>query len=161
MEQGLGRVRAGIGLTGSFCTYDSVFGALEEIVHESPELDLTFVLSYNAQTLCCRFCTPEDTCARIGRLSCRPPITDIAAAEPLGPKNMLDLFVIAPCTGNTLAKLACGITDTTDFQINNTRLKALYLLGFIIQHVLLECKQNSWGFALPAVPPSHREGRAV
>ena len=112
MEQGLGRVRAGIGLTGSFCTYDCVFEALEEIARQSPEFDLTFVLSHNAQSVCCRFCTPEDTLARIGRLSCRPPITDIAAAEPLGPKNMLDLFVIAPCTGNTLAKLACGITDT-------------------------------------------------
>jgi len=111
MEQGLERIRAGIGLTGSFCTYDSVFAALEEIKRNHPGIDLTFVLSYHAQSISCRFCAPEDTLARIESLSPRPPVADIAAAEPLGPKNMLDLFVIAPCTGNTLAKLACGITD--------------------------------------------------
>jgi len=58
------------------------------------------------------FCTPEDTFIRAERLTAHEIITTIPQAEPLGPKHMLDLFVIAPCTGNTLAKLAAGVTDT-------------------------------------------------
>jgi len=109
---GLEQVRAGIGLTGSFCTFSSVFESLEGIKAGFPGIDLTFVLSCHVQTLCNRFCAPEDTIARAARLSGRVAVTTIPQAEPLGPKNLLDLFVIAPCTGNTLAKLAAGITDS-------------------------------------------------
>ena len=80
-EQRLGQSRAGIGLTGSFCTYDRVFAALEETASRHPGIDYTFVLSYHAQTISCRFCAPEDTLARIKKLSLHAPITDIAAAE--------------------------------------------------------------------------------
>ncbi|MCL2195280.1 MAG: dipicolinate synthase subunit B, partial [Oscillospiraceae bacterium] len=58
------------------------------------------------------FSPPKDTRARIAALTDLPPICTIDAAEPIGPKALLDLFVIAPCTGNTLAKLANGVTDT-------------------------------------------------
>lgn len=109
---GIEQIRAGIGLTGSFCTYASVLDALARLKERHPGMDLTFVLSCHAQTLSSRFGTPEETLARIGQLSPHAPVTSIPQAEPLGPNNMLDLFVIAPCTGNTLAKLACGITDT-------------------------------------------------
>jgi dipicolinate synthase subunit B len=109
---GLEQIRAGIGLTGSFCTFSGIFDSLEQLKADYPGIDLTFVLSYHVQSLCCRFCTPEDTLARASCLSARAPITTIPQAEPLGPGNLLDLFVIAPCTGNTLAKLAMGVTDT-------------------------------------------------
>jgi len=109
---GLEQVRAGIGLTGSFCTFSAVFESLEKLKAAMPGLDLTFVLSYHTQTLPNRFCTPEDTLRRAAGLSDNEPVVTIPQAEPLGPGNLLDIFVIAPCTGNTLAKLAMGVTDT-------------------------------------------------
>ena len=109
---GLEQTRAGIGLTGSFCTFEAVFDQLAQIRADYEGLALRFVLSTHAQQLPNRFFTPEETLARIHTLSAQEPITSISAAEPLGPNNALDLFVIAPCTGNTLAKLANGITDT-------------------------------------------------
>jgi len=109
----------GIGLTGSFCTFESVFSTLQQLRKEKPNLPLQFVLSYHTQQLQNRFSPPEQTLQRIAALSELPPIYTINAAEPIGPKSLLDLFVIAPCTGNTLAKLANGITDTPVAQINN------------------------------------------
>jgi len=106
------QARVGVGLTGSFCTFRCVFDTLENLKLDCPGLELRFVLSYHAQQLHNRFSPPEDTCARIGELTAHEPIMTITAAEPLGPGNLLDLFVIAPCTGNTLAKLANGVTDT-------------------------------------------------
>lgn len=108
----LEHARAGIGITGSFCTFAKVFDALARMKDDYPALDLTFVLSYHTQQLLTRFGAPEDTLASIAALSEHEAITTISGAEPLGPKNLLDLFVIAPCTGNTLAKLANGVTDT-------------------------------------------------
>jgi len=142
---GLEQVRVGIGLTGSFCTFTCIEGALGKIAgglvdHKRPIY--TFVLSYHAQQLPNRFCTPEELEARLKKLSPHPVIKTIPDAEPLGPKNRLDVFAIAPCTGNTLAKLASGVTDTPECQKNIQGLKLPILLGFIIQHVPLECKQN-------------------
>ncbi|MDR0531370.1 MAG: dipicolinate synthase subunit B [Oscillospiraceae bacterium] len=104
---GLEQTRVGVGLTGSFCTCDEVLDALEAIA-----ADYTFVLSYHAQQLSSRFGTPEDFERRLRALTAHMIVKTIPEAEPLGPKNLLDVFVIAPCTGNTLAKLANGITDT-------------------------------------------------
>jgi dipicolinate synthase subunit B len=73
---------------------------------------LQFVVSYHVAQLNNRFSSPPETFARLRELSDKSIITSIPDAEPLGPKNQLDLFCIAPCTGNTLAKLANGITDT-------------------------------------------------
>jgi len=109
---GLEQVRAGIGLTGSFCTFSSIFECLKKLKADTPGLDLTFVLSYHVQTLCNRFCGPEGILTQAKCLSSHEIITTIPQAEPLGPGNLLDIFVIAPCTGNTLAKLAAGVTDT-------------------------------------------------
>ena len=108
MEQ----VRAGIGLTGSFCTFTCVFESLEKIKADWPGIDYTFVLSYHTQQLPNRFSSPEETLEQTHALSGKEPIVSIPAAEPLGPQGLLDIFVVAPCTGNTLAKLAGGITDT-------------------------------------------------
>ena len=108
-------IRAGIGLTGSFCTFADVFASLEQLKQTCPGIDYTFVLSYNTQQLSTRFGSPQDTFTRLGGLSDKAPITTIGDAEPLGPRSLLDVFVIAPCTGNTLAKLANGVTDTAVF----------------------------------------------
>ncbi|MDR1734425.1 MAG: dipicolinate synthase subunit B [Oscillospiraceae bacterium] len=106
----LKNARIGVGLTGSFCTFADTFAALAKLKERCASL--TFVLSYHVQTLSCRFTTPDETLRECRELSDVQPILTIPDAEPLGPKNKLDLFLIAPCTGNTLAKLAHGITDT-------------------------------------------------
>ncbi|MDR2647919.1 MAG: dipicolinate synthase subunit B [Oscillospiraceae bacterium] len=103
-------VRIGVGMTGSFCTFDAIFSALKSLREEGA--DLRFVLSHSVQQISCRFTTPQDVKNRIAALSGHAIITTIEAAEPIGPNNLLDLFLIAPCTGNTLAKLANGITDS-------------------------------------------------
>jgi len=108
---GLEQARAGIGLTGSFCTFKCVFESLQATKKEYPGINFTFVLSDHVQTLPNRFSSPEETLASAEKLSGHEPVLTIPQAEPLGPKDLLDLFVIAPCTGNTLAKLAAGITD--------------------------------------------------
>jgi len=109
---GLEQTRIGVGLTGSFCTFDEIFESLAQIKANYDGLSLRFVLSYHVQQLSNRFATPEGSLARIAKLTDQNAITSIPIAEPLGPKNELDLFIIAPCTGNTLAKLANGVTDT-------------------------------------------------
>jgi len=109
---GLEQASVGFGLTGSFCTFGTVFDALAQLKEDHPALQLRFVLSYHTQRLENRFSPPEQTQAQIEHLSSQAPIVSIPDAEPLGPGNILDLFVIAPCSGNTLAKLANGITDT-------------------------------------------------
>lgn len=109
-------LRVGVGMTGSFCTFETIFSALGELSALGAEL--TFVLSYSAQQLASRFGTPAQFGERIAALSEHPPVINIPDAEPLGPAGLLDLFLIAPCTGNTLAKLANGITDTPVTRIN-------------------------------------------
>jgi dipicolinate synthase subunit B len=106
----LEQVRLGIGLTGSFCTFEAVFAALETMRQDF--LRYTFVLSAHVQQLDNRFYPPQKTLAAVQKLTTAPIITSISGAEPLGPGNLLDVFLIAPCTGNTLAKLALGVTDT-------------------------------------------------
>ncbi|MCL2446289.1 MAG: dipicolinate synthase subunit B [Oscillospiraceae bacterium] len=106
------QTKVGIGLTGSFCTFEAVFNALQQLRDDCPDMLLQFVLSYHTQQVHNRFSPPENTLQRCAALSKSPPILTIDAAEPVGPKRLLDIFVIAPCTGNTLAKLANGITDT-------------------------------------------------
>lgn len=103
-------MRLGFAMCGSYCTYAEVFRALEGLQADYP--DLTAILSENAALTDSRFGKSADFEKRLEAITGRPVIKTIAAAEPIGPKKLLDALVIAPCTGNTLGKLACGITDT-------------------------------------------------
>ena len=100
----------GIGFTGSFCTYEKIFQALETL--KETGANLLPVFSLNASTLDSRFGTSASFLERAEILTGQKPITSIPAAEPIGPKGLVDILVIAPCTGNTLSKLANGISDT-------------------------------------------------
>lgn len=100
----------GVALTGSFCTYDRVFPEIERLVNE--EADVYTIFSKNSGTIDSRFGKSGDFLARAEVIARRPPVITISEAEKFGPGNILDILVIAPCTGNTLAKLANGITDT-------------------------------------------------
>lgn len=100
----------GIALTGSFCTYDSVFPQLERLVQENASVYTIF--SDRSQVTDTRFGKAKDFLEKAKTITGKDPITTIVDAEKIGPNNLLDILVIAPCTGNTLAKLTSGITDS-------------------------------------------------
>lgn len=100
----------GLGLTGSFCTYDKIFTELENIIKEKANVQTIF--SDASQVIDSRFGKAEDFMKKAYDITGNKPIVTIAEAEPLGPNNKLDILIIAPCTGNTLAKISHGITDT-------------------------------------------------
>ena len=103
-------VRVGFALTGSFCTFSRVLSVIGEMVRQG--YDVTPILSENAGATDTRFGKAGDWRARLADVCGKPPLDSIVACEPIGPKAMFDALVVAPCTGNTLAKLAHGVTDT-------------------------------------------------
>ena len=100
----------GIALTGSFCTFDKVFPQVELLVKEKANVYTIF--SDQSQTTDTRFGKATDFLKRAKDITGIDPITTIASAEKLGPNNILDTIIVAPCTGNTLAKMANAITDS-------------------------------------------------
>ncbi|MCL2051522.1 MAG: dipicolinate synthase subunit B [Lachnospiraceae bacterium] len=100
----------GVAITGSYCTYDKVFQAITELI--ATKANLYTIFSNNASSTDSRFGESAGFLKTALDLTGKEPILSIPAAEPLGPKGMLDILVIAPCTGNTLSKLANGISDT-------------------------------------------------
>ena len=101
--------RLGLALCGSYCTYEKLFQAAETLAES---YDLIPIMSENAAETDTRFGTATEHIKRLMLLSGRKVVTTIAEAEPLGPAQPMDALLIAPCTGNTLAKLSHGITDT-------------------------------------------------
>ena len=102
--------KIGVALTGSFCTFEKIFVELQKLVDAGAEVYTIF--SDASQSIKSRFGTPEEYMKKAEEITKRPPILAIETAEPIGPKSYLDALVIFPCTGNTAAKLANGITDT-------------------------------------------------
>ena len=98
------------GLCGSFCSFEKSIRALKELVRRG--MDVIPAMSFHAGGMDTRFGTAESFRARLREITGHEIIDTIEAAEPIGPKHLCDLAVISPCTGNTLAKLALGITDT-------------------------------------------------
>lgn len=103
-------INVGFAMTGSYCTFSSVIPQIENLVAE--DAVVYPIMSENASKTDTRFGKAEDFKNRIEEITGKPIISTIFAAEPIGPKNILDIMVIAPCTGNTISKLANGITDT-------------------------------------------------
>lgn len=99
----------GFALTGSFCTFCKVFPVMEELSHNHKVIP---IFSFTAQNTDTRFGNSDTFVVRAADICKTKPILSIADAEPIGPKKLLDILIIAPCTGNTLAKLANGIADT-------------------------------------------------
>lgn len=100
----------GIAITGSFCTFDKVLKEIEVLKEEGA--DLIPIFSDHAAGLDNRFWKAEEYRKKIQEITEHQGIFTIPEAEPIGPKAYLDVLLIAPCTGNTLAKLCNGITDT-------------------------------------------------
>lgn len=100
----------GFALTGSFCTFGRIIKELERLKNLNADIvPIMSDISYNTDT---RFGKAEDIRAKIESICGRSIISTVKDAEPIGPKGYLDLLIIAPCTGNSLAKLAMGLANT-------------------------------------------------
>ncbi len=113
--------KIGICITGSFCTFEKVFSELQKLKEEGA--DLYPIFSDSTQSITSRFGNPDFYTARIKEITGRNPITSIEGAEPIGPQGYLDILVILPCTGNTAAKLANGITDSPVLMASKAHLR--------------------------------------
>ena len=100
----------GIAFTGSFCTFEKAFEELQNLVALGANVQTIF--SFSAASLNSRFGMSKNFIKKAEEITKVKPILTIEGAEPIGPKSLLDILVLFPCTGNTLAKLANGITDT-------------------------------------------------
>ena len=99
----------GFAMCGSYCTFAKVFPVMEALAKEHRVIP---IFSGNVQKTDSRFGDARDFYDRAFQITGVEPICSILEAEPIGPKKLLDVLIIAPCTGNTLAKIANGITDT-------------------------------------------------
>lgn len=102
--------RIGFAMCGSFCTHEKALEALRELteIYET----VIPILSETAAETDSRFGDAEELLRALEEMTGRKPLRDIPSVEPIGPKGLLDVLVVAPATGNTVAKLAAGITDT-------------------------------------------------
>ena len=105
----MGKLRLGFAMCGSYCTFAPALAAAERL---SRLYDMTPILSDNAAVTDSRFGTAAEFARRLETMSGIPVITSIPAAEPIGPKRMCDVYIVAPITGNSLSKLANGQFDT-------------------------------------------------
>lgn len=103
--------RVGFALTGSFCTFSAVLPQIERLVSEGAAV--TPVMSETAAFTDTRFGKAEEIIGKIEKITGNKVIKTINEAEKIGPQKLLDIIIVAPCTGNTLGKIAGGITDTS------------------------------------------------
>lgn len=102
--------KIGFVLTGSFCTFSKTIPKIKELVKR--RADVIPIMSYNAYTLNTKFGKAEDFIKEIEAITNKKIIHTIQDAEPIGPKHLTDIIVVAPASGNTIAKLAHDIIDT-------------------------------------------------
>jgi dipicolinate synthase subunit B len=103
------KIKIGWCVTGSFCTFEKMFNEMEKLAEK---YEVVPIMSFNSASINSRFGSSKSHIKRITEICGREPIMTIEGAEPIGPKNMTDIMLVSPCTGNTLAKLANSITDT-------------------------------------------------
>ena len=110
MTTELKNVKVGFCMTGSFCTFEKAFSAMQEL--RDAGCEILPIMSFNAGTTDTRFGTAQEHIRRAENICGKRVILSISDAEPIGPKKLTDIIIVAPCTGNTMAKLARSITDT-------------------------------------------------
>ena len=98
----------GFAMCGSFCTYHEVFPILTQLAAEHTVIPIMSKVSCSTDS---RFGTSQEHIEKVISICGRPPLVTIGEVEPIGPKKSLDALIVAPCTGNTLAKLAHSIAD--------------------------------------------------
>ncbi len=104
-------LKIGFAMTGSFCTFGKCFEQAEILKNMGAEI--IPIMSETASATSTRFGSAEENIKKLSLIAGKEVITSIAGAEPIGPKNMTDIMVVAPCTSNTASKLANSITDTS------------------------------------------------
>lgn len=102
--------KIGFILTGSFCTFNKVIPKIEELI--KMEAEIIPIMSFNAYNTDTKFGKAQDFIKQIEEITGKNIIHTITDAEPIGPKSITDIMIIAPCSGNTMSKLACDIIDT-------------------------------------------------
>ena len=100
----------GFAMCGSFCTFSKVFPIMEKLAQQHNVIPIFSPAAYTTDS---RFGTAQEHILRAAEICGTDPLFTISQVEPIGPKKLLDALVIAPCTGNTLAKLSHGIADTS------------------------------------------------
>lgn len=101
--------KIGLAVTGSHCTLENILPQMENLIKEGAEIQV--ILSESVLYTDTKFGKAEEWHQKFLQISGKPLITNIVQAEPIGPQKMFDCILIAPCTGNTIGKLANGITD--------------------------------------------------
>ena len=104
------KISVGFAICGSFCTFKEIINEMKTLADKG--YDIVPIMSFNAYNTDTRFGKAKEHIERIESICCKKIIATIPDAEPIGPKKILDIMIIEPCTGNTAAKLANGITDT-------------------------------------------------
>ena len=110
----------GFAITGSFCTHDKALSAVKALCEKYNVIPIVSDMVYKTDT---RFGNAKDLLENLERVTRNKVVHDIVQAEPIGPKNMIDVLVIAPCTGNTLSKLANAITDNAVTMVAKAHLR--------------------------------------
>lgn len=113
--------RIGVAMTGSFCTFAKAIKGIETLVEEGAKVQIIF--SDSAQTINSRFGKAKDFIHTITEITGQEPMMSIEQAEVIGPTACFDLLLILPCTGNTMAKLVNGITDTPVLMASKAHLR--------------------------------------
>lgn len=104
-------ITIGFGLTGSYCTFSKVLAQMEALVQLGYRV--IPILSEHTSAIDTRFGTAEEHKKQMKLITGEEILESLPQVEPIGPKRQLDILLIAPCTGNTIAKLANGIADTS------------------------------------------------
>lgn len=102
--------KIGFVLTGSFCTFSKTIPKMKELIEKGAEV--IPIMSFNSYNLDTKFGKAQDFINEIEEITGKKIIHTIQEAEPIGSKRLTDIMVVAPCSGNTMAKLACDIIDT-------------------------------------------------
>lgn len=142
MNASFNGLKIGFVMTGSFCTFERCFRQAELLREMGAEL--VPVMSEHAAGISTRFGRSEDNVARLAEICGREVITTVEDVEPIGPKQMTDIIVVAPCTSNTASKLASGITDTAATMAVKSHLRSgkPVLLGIASNDSLLGSAKN-------------------
>ena len=102
--------KIGVIMTGSFCTFSKVIEQIKELVKRGA--DVLPIMSYNSYELDTKFGEAKEIIKKVEDITGKKIIHTIQGAEPIGPKKLTDIMIIAPCSGNTMSKLAVDIIDT-------------------------------------------------
>lgn len=117
----LDNLKIGLGITGSFCTFAKTIELAKELKKEGAFV--LPILSNNAYNVDTRFGKAEDFVKELEEITGNKIVNTIVDAEPIGPKNLIDIMLITPCTGNTMAKLANAITDNAVLMTTKSHLR--------------------------------------